>query len=450
MSWFRAHDLMIGHQFPDPLPPTRQIEMMRSKVEMVVPCNNCMTRTARLTCSMCWAVKYCSKECQKKDWKKHKSACREISIFVGATGQYVELLLKEFGGAEEFYNSELVKKGLFNYEGGSGIPRDKYILVRRCLVDGYTRGHGGWQNQGALAFRLAAENMLDVMCLTYNTMWAEKGKRYMYCGMMVAGGMDQEALNLLYYFYHRKQSSEPLPYLDMFKDEDIEGDEYLELMARKEDSDGWISEFQYHDYMLIALIKYKKMQELFVEKQKVEAGWNIFMLGMDPKVGRESVVKVIGSKTLIVEKIMSFVFGDNLGLRIDQLADQIQKLLDDVMEENPKIIPGMINKETIPYPYRDHQGYDFDGDRHEACVANDNYGGAWNMSKSYTKALQLFLDTGRVVVNSGDGSSLPVEGMLQTAFDVDPSIDLGRKMEVKTTSWCNDGKTTWCNDGKMT
>ena len=357
MAWFQFQqmDAIFGRQFPDPLPPNRQIEIIRTKVEMVVPCATCLRKTARLTCSMCWAVKYCSKECQKKAWKKHKSVCREISIFIGATGQYVELVLKEFGGAEKFYNSEMVKKGLFKYEtGGSKIPCDKYIIIRRCLVDGYSRA--GRENQGALAFRLAAENMLDVMCLTYNKMWAEKGKRYMYCGMMVAGGMDQEALNLLYYYYHRKQSAEPLPYLDMSKGEDIEGDVYLKLMSKQEDSSDWASEFQYHDYMLIALIKYKKMQELFVQKQKVEAGWDTFVLGTDPNVGRESVVMMIGGKTLVVEKIKTFVFVDNLAQRIAQQADQIQKLLTDVMEENLKIIPGMINKKSIPYPYLDHHG----------------------------------------------------------------------------------------------
>ena len=103
-------DAIFGRQFPDPLPPSRHIQMMRTKVEMVVPCASCLSRTARLTCSMCWAVKYCSKECQKKAWKKHKSVCREISIFIGATSQYVELILEEFGGVEKFYKSEMVKK----------------------------------------------------------------------------------------------------------------------------------------------------------------------------------------------------------------------------------------------------------------------------------------------------------------------------------------------------
>lgn len=30
------------------------------------------------TCSACGLVKYCSRECQRKDWEKHKEACKNL------------------------------------------------------------------------------------------------------------------------------------------------------------------------------------------------------------------------------------------------------------------------------------------------------------------------------------------------------------------------------------
>lgn len=38
-------------------------------------CNNCSKEDAKLRCSRCKLVYYCSPECQKLDWKKHKSIC---------------------------------------------------------------------------------------------------------------------------------------------------------------------------------------------------------------------------------------------------------------------------------------------------------------------------------------------------------------------------------------
>lgn len=37
-------------------------------------------------CSGCQRVRYCSKSCQKADWKAHKIACRELAEARGGTG----------------------------------------------------------------------------------------------------------------------------------------------------------------------------------------------------------------------------------------------------------------------------------------------------------------------------------------------------------------------------
>jgi hypothetical protein len=41
-------------------------------------CQTCKKPQAKHKCSVCRFARYCSKECQKKDWKNHKKTCREV------------------------------------------------------------------------------------------------------------------------------------------------------------------------------------------------------------------------------------------------------------------------------------------------------------------------------------------------------------------------------------
>ena len=82
--------------------------------------------------------------------------------------------------------------------------------------------------------------------------------------------MDQEALNYLCYFLRRILCDQPLPYLDISKDEDIEDDSYLKLMRRKKTEMDYEADEWFHDYMLIALIKLKRLQALLVQRKMIE------------------------------------------------------------------------------------------------------------------------------------------------------------------------------------
>ena len=447
-----------GPERPRPLEPTREVSLLRTEVstDVVVKCCAC-NNTGKLTCSRCHAVRYCGQDCQrngfaqaytsldtgeltfkaKNGWKDHKDRCNTIRKLCKEAAAAADVLVKDFGGEETFFRTPLVKRGRFRYieapwgdepEELTTNASERYILARQKLVRAYVKC--GEEGLNSTAFRLAAENILDVLCLTYNQSTSHQGEhvRYEYCGWMVAGGMNQQALNYICYFSHRQVSQEPLPYLDMSKDENVEGSTYLEPI-RNALMMG-IEGLWFHDFMMIALIKYKRLQALMVERRKSNSIWDTFMMGTHPRAGHRSNILRLRGKYPVLELIKSGVVDQSLGQRITALAKQIQEILTAVNERNPLIIPGILDRNSIP----DDPSYDededadeldesfdlHDGDPHDALWAFANYGIAWNMSRAYTRVLQLFQDSGKVMVDE-----TPVEGFLQAAFDVDPSDPFG-------------------------
>ena len=43
--------------------------------------------TGMLRCSKCKSVRYCSRECQRSDWKQHKLRCKEVSKDLAARSE---------------------------------------------------------------------------------------------------------------------------------------------------------------------------------------------------------------------------------------------------------------------------------------------------------------------------------------------------------------------------
>ena len=60
----------------------------------------------------------------------------------------------------------------------------------------------------------------------------------------------------------------------------------------------------------IALVKFKRMKRVILERLEVEASWKNFLKGTNPRAGGVSVVECIRGITLVTEKIKKFVFGD--------------------------------------------------------------------------------------------------------------------------------------------
>merc|ERR1712029_1091206 len=64
---------------PPVKPPTRKIQMLRTKIEgFTAPCTNCKKRAGKYTCSRCNALNFCSQECQREFWPEHREDCNEI------------------------------------------------------------------------------------------------------------------------------------------------------------------------------------------------------------------------------------------------------------------------------------------------------------------------------------------------------------------------------------
>jgi hypothetical protein len=66
-------------------------------------CFTCKAHVVVKCCSKCQAVQYCSKSCQKKDWKQHKQICQFLNVGDGAMQLQTDEQVAEFGKLEEHF-----------------------------------------------------------------------------------------------------------------------------------------------------------------------------------------------------------------------------------------------------------------------------------------------------------------------------------------------------------
>ena len=119
-------------------------------------CSNCSKDAAENRCSRCTAVKYCSKDCQKEHWEKHKSHCNEIKRRTKVVAQEAETL-RQFYEFEDLLPGSLFKVaiGIFwrlveprNYcKERLGLA----LKLRSC----------GMKNNSKLALELSVEHMFN-------------------------------------------------------------------------------------------------------------------------------------------------------------------------------------------------------------------------------------------------------------------------------------------------
>ena len=109
---------------------------------------------SKLKCSRCLTIQYCSKECQKQDWKVHKNNCKDnnsndsIDKLINKAESYTEqgnyakaekLYLKLLASARNQYGENhretfTILNNLANCYSCQGKNKDAGILLEKCFV----------------------------------------------------------------------------------------------------------------------------------------------------------------------------------------------------------------------------------------------------------------------------------------------------------------------------
>lgn len=380
---------MDEDDFPEPLPPVRKIEIVRSETNTKCQCSLCCVNKGLQTCTSCKAVRYCGATCQRKQWKTHKNLCKLIKSKREETIACAEPL-KAFK-LEDNRVVNIFKENLGilefdgEYVGGSGIM-SAYDSARMGLFDVLKKC--GEHNNSRIASELAAENMLDLMVLSYKGR-AMEGIREYVPGMLIAAEMDQQAYNYTRYFTLRGHVGHSIPYLHV-EDQDIE--EHLNK-----------DQLYIREMVDIALIKYKRMKSLMFDRLEVEASWKNFLIGTHPMVGENSVVLKIRGLTPVIEKLKMFVYS-GITERIARLSRQVDELLTDVNDQNEFVFPGILDHETIPaIKYEAPHGSlseeeeEIDCNARDASIISEYSGGAWRKATVVDDYLEYFICDGNVI-----------------------------------------------------
>ena len=303
--------------FPEPLPPLRKAQIVRSETSSKCQCAVCCRNAGLLTCTACKAVRYCGADCQRKQWKEHKQLCGLIKKMREEVEAFAEPL-KRFRLSDNMtINIFQENLGILEYDGDGFGVMQSYASARMGLID--LLKECGVANRSNIAFELAAENSLDLMVLSYREgPWRASFMEFV-SGMMISSEMDQEAYNYIRYFSIRYQLDYSIPYLHV-EDQDIEENLVLDQLDTR-------------DMTNIALIKYKRMKRLMFDTIELDASWKNFLMGTHPVVGEKSVVKNIRGLTLVVEQLKRFVYS-NIYERTYKLSRHIYELLTEVSERS--------------------------------------------------------------------------------------------------------------------
>ena len=71
--------LLVAPRAPAPAAPAaaKPEREAAAAAETAVACAACGAAGAPLMCGACRGVRYCGPECQKRDWRAHKAACKQ-------------------------------------------------------------------------------------------------------------------------------------------------------------------------------------------------------------------------------------------------------------------------------------------------------------------------------------------------------------------------------------
>ena len=260
-------------------------------------------------------------------------------------------------------------------------------------------------------------------------------------GLLIAGGLHQEALNFLVYYEQRRLFKPALPYLSL-PDVDMDSDHYIKWFTQKRDGNNptiqrYLEETPYweHAYMMLALIKYERIQELCIERKKVDAKVMSFLMGTHPRVGCESPVRVMRGSIYAIRAITD-LFCKTFKSRITNLIQQVNTLLKTVHKCRNNLIIPHLHCEPLPEKPKltgaegllpdDLQDKILNNlhDIKEAEWAFEYYACGWNQHQ-YRYVLEDFLKEGTVQRDwMIPNNRAHREGYQEANYDVDPSAGI--------------------------
>ena len=101
LPWQNPGFIPVMASLAKPTQPKRIVALTRI-VDIETLCDaGCRNHGSKI-CASCKAARYCSAECQRRSWKRHKPLCKKIKDLNVKLSEACEKLLKEYGpGTEE-------------------------------------------------------------------------------------------------------------------------------------------------------------------------------------------------------------------------------------------------------------------------------------------------------------------------------------------------------------
>jgi len=443
-----------GH--PAALPPTRKIQLLHTNADGIAAlCTNCQKKPGKLTCARCHAVKFCSAECQKALWPKHKVGCNSVKEWRAELLEAIEMV-EDFEGKGKFLKSKMVVEGRLNWREPqkqiNSIFKDPSFFVTKCahseyfpmidyylgarkgLVDAYVTI--GTECHSPIAFRLASENVLDLLCMTYKKPRGEENY-LLYAAWMLAAGMNQETLNYLGYFSKRLQVKERLPYLDMESQNfDIEDLGVFDL-SKKEKVRKNMSKTRQERHLLRMmlvgfgiLLRFRRLQQNLVERRKSIIKWKSFLMGTHPDVGKDSPIQWLKGERTILERIQNMVVRKDLVEKLKKDPAMITSTLKQIDNIDNVITIVLLSMGEMQY----YICSDIPDDEEDQSVdtAASLCGLPWYMSPACKKILQNFMRFKRI---SEKPWHQPPEGFAQACLDTDPTKVYQDCTDIRLICW---------------
>ena len=89
-----------------------------------MPCKSCQ-KNSSLNCGRCKGEYYCSKDCQKSDWKFHKRFCPKIATFVEKREKFEKNVDRTYEDEKEF---EMDMKNHASFVSTNPWPEESVIM----------------------------------------------------------------------------------------------------------------------------------------------------------------------------------------------------------------------------------------------------------------------------------------------------------------------------------